>query len=116
MADNSTQLPLFPTEQPVDPKPGAGRCSLCGAAILWRDHESTRRAMPINVEPDDKGKIALLPGGLYRFVPVSEQVNAQVARNRGEEIPPRYTSHMDTCPVYVARQKQRRARGNRSEQ
>ena len=99
-------LPLFdPQVPPADDKPGAGQCLLCGAAIIWRDHETTGRAMPIDAEPDDKGNVVLLDHGRYRMLPLAERAPGQV----------RYTSHMGTCPVYVERQKQRRARGNRAE-
>ena len=99
------QLPLFdPQKQPPD-KPGAWRCLLCGAAIIWRDHETTARAMPIDAEPNDAGNVVLLDKGRYRMLPLSERAPGQV----------RYTSHMATCPIYQERQKKRRARGNRPE-
>jgi hypothetical protein len=103
--DIQEPLPLFDPQKAPPDKPGAGQCLLCGAAIIWRDHETTGRAMPIDAEPDDAGNVVLLPQGKYRILPLSERKLDQV----------HYTSHMGTCPVYVERQKQRRARGNRAE-
>jgi hypothetical protein len=99
------QLPLFDPEQAPPAKPGAGQCLLCGAPIIWRDHETTGRAMPIDPEPDDAGNVVLLDRGRYRMLPLSERAPGQV----------RYTSHMGTCPVYVERAKRRRAKGNRAD-
>jgi hypothetical protein len=70
------------------------QCKTCKADILWLKHKSTRKAAPIDAEPDAKGNIFVrLETGEYRIA-----TPAEIARAK-EIAKPLYTNHFVTCPT-----------------
>jgi hypothetical protein len=68
-------------------------CASCGAPIIWRIHDRTRKRAPINAEPAAGGTIVLLPGGTYYRVYTAQQLAAARPRTL------LYTNHFVTCPA-----------------
>lgn len=75
----------------------AGRCSSCGATVLWVVTRAGER-MPLDPELDRDGDVVIVTsnGGEYGLVSKLQPASQLALLDADER--PRYRSHWSTCP------------------
>lgn len=71
------------------------KCRACPDTVLWARHKTTKKANPLDSEPDGNGNILLDPETLLYEVLTGEDLD------RAREMPSvtLYISHFATCPA-----------------
>lgn len=83
------------------PRARAGTCRDCQALIRWVPTANTRRAIPLDFEPTDDGRVVVTDEG-YAIVFGSHD-EALARAQRLLTIPLTYKAHHASCPRYHSR-------------
>lgn len=71
-------------------------CRACPSPVVWKRHERTGKAAPIDLYPDPAGNVVLVGDDKYRVLGKVELAEIEAGRTPDPE---RFTSHYATCPA-----------------
>lgn len=75
-------------------------CRTCPAPVVWRKHERTGKAAPVDRYPVPTGNVVLVGADAYRVLTKAEMAEMDTPKldGLGDPDPDRYTLHFATCP------------------